>query len=505
MPVGRPPARRGERIARSPQKSVAIDIAAVFFFVGVVVVGFGAAMLLPALLDLIDGNIDYAVFLTSAGISIFTGLSLALACHRSRHSMGGREVTLAVSATWLAAVVVGALPFMFSQFGLSFVDAVFETISGLTATGSTVIVGLEGAPRGLLLWRFLLIWMGGFGVVTLMVLVLPFLRIGGQQLFTIDLSAQSGKILPRATAVVAKIGVVYATMTLICAIAFRIEGMSGFDAAGHAMAAIATGGFSSHDSGIGFFKSPAIEWTASGFMLLSALPFVLLAQIFGRKGPLVLFQDAQVVLFLAVIAAAAAAVTLWLMTHLDLGLLEAARQAAFNVVSIISTTGFTSQDFVQWGDFPLLVLLACMLVGGCTGSTAGGVKMFRLVILLRAVRAQIHRQIFPHVAYTVTYNKQPVADQVRAGVGLYFFVYLSTFLAFALTLGFTGLSFVESIGASATALGGVGPGLGGAIGPCCTFSPIPDAAKWLLSVEMLAGRLEILVLVVPITRTFWRS
>jgi trk system potassium uptake protein TrkH len=146
-----------------------------------------------------------------------------------------------------------------------------------------------------------------------------------------------------------------------------------------------------------------------------------------------------------------------------------------------------------------------MLVGGCTGSTAGGIKMFRLVILLRAVRAQIHRQIFPHVAYTVTYNKQPVADQVRAGVGLYFFVYLSTFLAFALALGFTGLSFVESIGASATALGGIGPGLGGAIGPCCTFSPIPDAAKWLLSLEMLAGRLEILVLAVPLTRTFWRS
>jgi trk system potassium uptake protein TrkH len=220
---------------------------------------------------------------------------------------------------------------------------------------------------------------------------------------------------------------------------------------------------------------------------------------------MVLFEDAQVILFLAVIAAAAGAITLWLMTHVELALTEAAREATFNVVSIISTTGFTSQDFVQWGDFPLLVLLACMLVGGCTGSTAGGIKMFRLVILLRAVRAQIHRQIYPHVAYIVTYNKQPVLDQIRAGVGLYVFVYLSTFLAFALGLGFTGLSFVESIGASATALGGVGPGLGGAIGPCCTFSPIPDAAKWLLSLEMLAGRLEILVLAVPLTRTFWRS
>jgi trk system potassium uptake protein TrkH len=487
-----------------PGRRLAIDVAAVFFFVGVVVVWFGVAMLVPALLDLIDGNRDYAVFLTSAGMSIFAGLSLALACRRSRYNMGTREVTLAVPATWLFAAVVAALPFMFSQFGLSFVDAVFETMSGLTATGSTVIVGLDNAPRGLLLWRFLLIWMGGFGVVTLMVLVLPFLRIGGQQLFTIDLSAQAGKVLPRATAVVMKIGLVYVLLTVSCAVVFRVEGMSLFDAIGHAMAAIATGGFSSHDSGIGFFHSDAIEWTASVFMLLGAMPFVLHARIFDR-GPLVLLEDSQVVLFLIVIAAAVASVTVWLIAHLDLTVMGAIRQATFNVVSIISTTGFTSQDYNLWGDFPSLVLLVCMLVGGCTGSTAGGVKMFRLVILLRTVRAQIHRQVFPHIAYTVTYNKQPVPELIRLGVGLYFFTYLSTFLGFALALGFTGLSFIDSISASATALGGVGPGLGGVIGPCCNFTPVPAVAKWLLALEMLAGRLEILVLAVPLTRTFWRS
>lgn len=487
-----------------PRQRLAIDIAAVFFFVGVIVVSFAFAMLVPALLDLIDGNPDYKVFLTSAGISAFAGLSLALACRGGRSHMGAREVTLAVPATWVSAAVVAAIPFMFSQFSLSFVDAVFETMSGLTATGSTVIVGLDGAPRGLLLWRFLLIWMGGFGVVTLMVLVLPFLRIGGQQLFTIDLSAQAGKVLPRATAVVMKIGVVYLVLTLACALAFRIEGMNTFDAVGHAMAAIATGGFSSHDTGIGFFRSPAIEWTAIGFMLLGALPFILHIQVLVR-GPRALLEDPQVALFLVIIAAAVASVTVWLVARLNLDVAEATRQATFNVVSIITTTGFTSQDYGGWGDFPALVLLACMLVGGCTGSTAGGIKMFRLVILLRAVRAQIHRQIFPHIAYTVTYNKQPVPELVRLGVGLYFFTYLSTFLAFALALGFTGLSFIDSIGASATALGGVGPGLGGTIGPCCNFTPLPAAAKWLLAVEMLAGRLEILVLAVPLTRTFWRT
>ncbi len=493
-----------EAFSRISRRRFAIDLGAVFFFVGVVVVSFGVAMLLPALLDLIDGNQDFKVFLTSAGISVFAGLSLALACRGGRYNMGTREVTLAVPATWLFAAVVAALPFMFSRFGLSFVDAVFETMSGLTATGSTVVVGLDGAPRGLLLWRFLLIWMGGFGVVTLMVLVLPFLRIGGQQLFTIDLSAQAGKVLPRATAVVMKIGLVYLVLTLACAAAFRVEGMSTFDAVGHAMAAIATGGFSSHDSGLGYFHSSAIEWTATLFMLLGAMPFVLHAQVLNR-GPRVLVEDSQVVLFLIIIAAAVLSVTIWLIARLDLDLLDAVRQATFNVVSIISTTGFTSQDYNLWGDFPSLVFLVAMLVGGCTGSTAGGVKMFRLVILLRAVRAQIHRQVFPHIAYTVTYNKQPVPEMVRLGVGLYLFTYLATFLAFALALGFNGLSFISSLSASATALGGVGPGLGGVIGPCCNFTPIPTPAKWLLAVEMLAGRLEILVLVVPLTRTFWRS
>lgn len=494
-----------ETPATRPHRHFAIDVAAVFFFVGVVVVAFGAAMMLPALLDVADGNSDYRVFLTCAGISVFGGLSLALACRRSRYNMGTREVLLAVPATWLGAATVGALPFMFSQFGLSLTNAVFETMSGLTATGSTVVVGLDAAPRGLLLWRFLLIWMGGFGVVTLMVLVLPFLRVGGQQLFTIDLSAQAGKVVPRATGVVIKIGAVYLALSLACAAAFGLEGMNAFDAIGHAMAAVATGGFSSHDAGIGYFHSPSIEWTASLFMLLSAMPFALHAQIF-KRGPGLLFGDPQVLLFLSIITAAVGSTTIWLLSRrLDIGVLDAVRQATFNVVSVISTTGFTSQDYNQWGDFPTVVLLACMLVGGCTGSTAGGVKMFRLVILLRAVRVQLHRQIFPHIAASVTYNKQVISESVRLGVGLYFFVYLSSFLAFALALAFTGMSFIDSLGASATALGGVGPGLGDVIGPCCNFTPLPATAKWLLVVAMLAGRLEILVLIVPMTRTFWRS
>ena len=395
--------------------------------------------------------------------------------------MGVREVMLAAPATWITVVTFAALPFVFSSFRLSYTDAVFETMSGITATGSTVIVGLDTAPTGILLWRWLLIWLGGFGIITLAVLVLPFLRVGGMQLFVLDLSAQAGKFVPRMLDLVVKIGLVYVGLTALGAIAFCIEGMSAFDAMGHSMAAVATGGFSSHDEGIGYFRSPAIEWTATLVMLLAAMPFVLHLQAL-RRGPDALLQDEQVRLFLWIIGCAVASLFIWRVVWNEAPMLDAIREAAFNVVSIVSTTGFTStyQDYAKWGGFPAVLLLTMMLVGGCTGSTAGGIKMFRLRVLFSALRAQSRWQIYPHGTFVIVYNGAPVTDTVRAGVTLYFFVYVSTFMLFALALAFCGLSFEASLGGSATALGGVGPGLGPLIGPCCTFAPLPDSAKWLL-------------------------
>ncbi len=486
------------------RKAPAIDLPAVFFFVGTVLCGFGAAMLLPALIDIIDANLDYRVFITCSAIAVFVGLSMALAFRGHRHFLGIREVMLTAPAAWLTVVAFCALPFVFSSFHLSYTDAVFETMSGISATGSTVIVGLDGAPKGLLLWRWLLIWFGGFGFITLAVLVLPFLRIGGLQLFVLDLSVQSAKFVPRMFDLVAKLALVYVGITALGALAFRIEGMSSFDAIGHSMAAVATGGFSSHDASIGWFNSPAIEWTVSLLMVVSAMPFVLHLEAL-RQGPQALLRDAQVRLFLGIIGFAIASLFLWRVVEGGAPLLDAAREATFNVTSMISTTGFSSQDFDKWGGFPPLLLLVMMLVGGCTGSTAGGIKMFRLRVLIETLRVQTHRQIYPHGTFVVNYNGQPVADAVRAGVALYFYVYLTTFFGFALLLAFCGVPFEASIGGSATALGGVGPGLGPLTGPCCTFAPLPDPAKWLLSIEMLAGRLEILILVIPLTRTFWRT
>ena len=347
------------RVAQAP----AIDLSAVFFLVGVIVCAFGGAMLLPAALDIADNNSDYRVFLTCSAMTVFGGLSMALAFRRARHAMGVREVMLTVPATWLTVVNFASLPFIFSSFRLSYTDALFETMSGITATGSTVIVGLDGAPTGLLLWRWLLVWLGGFGIITLAVLVLPFLRIGGMQLFVLDLSAQAGKFVPRMIDVVGKIGLVYLGITAIGAVAFRIEGMSTFDAIGHSMAAVATGGFSSHDASIGWFKSPAIEWTVSALMVVSAMPYVLHIEAL-RRGPDALFDDAQVRLFLWIILGAVGSLFVWRVAWNDAPIFEAAREATFNVTSMISTTGFTSQDLRPVGRISFRVLLLSTTTGG---------------------------------------------------------------------------------------------------------------------------------------------
>ncbi len=486
------------------QTPARVDAAPVLRFLGMVLCCLAGVMLLPAAIDLANGNPAFQVFVAAAALTLFTGVGLVSAFSGGTARIGLRQGVLAVILTWTGTILFGALPFLFAERPLSFTDAIFETTAGLTSTGSTVYVGLDQAPRGILLWRFLLAWMGGFGLVTFAVLILPYLRVGGLQLFTIDLSARPGKFLPKTAEVVAQIAFVYVLLTLACAIAFGWAGMGTFDALGHAMAAAATAGFSSHDAGLGHFQSPTVEWIATGFMLLGGLPFVLHIHLLrGRPGPLL--QESQVRLFLLVIATGVLLLTLWRLQGDARTAEQAVREAAFNVVSVISTTGFVSHDFHQWGGFASLLLFCAMLMGGCTGSTAGGIKMFRLYVLLDALKAQIRRQIYPSGVFSVRYNRQPIPPAIVAAVVTYAFAYLATFSLLAIALAFTGLSFEESLSASAAALGGVGLGMGPRIGPCCTFAVLSDTATWLLTLGMLAGRLEILLLVLPFTRAFWRA
>lgn len=482
----------------------AIRLAPILFFVGVVSCCFGLAMLAPVLIDLADGHEDYIVFLTCSSGTLFIGAGIAIATYDRSTQINLNETLLLLPATWITICLVSAVPFMVSELQLSLTDAVFEAVSGLTTTGSTVIIGLDQLPRGLLLWRFVLQWIGGFGVVTIAVLALPFLRIGGLQLFSLDLSPNSAKFLPRIREVIGQIGIIYAVLTVICAICYWLAGMESFDAIGHAMSAMATGGFSSHDSSVGFFQSAAVEWISVFFMTLGAIPFSLyIVAFYGRPG--MLWRDDQVRTFLGIIIASILLLALWRIAKFDTGFWQALREAAFVTVSTITTTGFTSHDYALWGGFAESIALLLMLIGGCTGSTVGGIKVFRLFAMFKMLRAQLHRQIFPHGTFRVTYNGENISDAVRAGVATYIFMYLLMLTALTLAIALFGLDFRDSIGAAATAIGNGGPGLGPTIGPCCTFQTVPDGVKWLMSFGMLAGRLEILVLFIPFSRAFWRS
>jgi trk system potassium uptake protein TrkH len=489
----------------SPQKNITVRPAPILFFVGVVSCCFGIAMLAPMLIDVADGHEDYAVFLICAAGTLFLGAGLAFATYDRSLQITLNETLLLLPATWLTISLVSAAPFMLSDLHMPLADAVFESVSGLTNTGSTVIVGLDDLPRGLLLWRSLLMWIGGFGVVTIAVLALPFLRIGGLQLFSLDLSPNSAKFLPRITEVVSQIGIIYAVLTFICMFCFWIAGMSFFDAVNHAMTALATGGYSTHDASIGYFQSAAIEWVAILFMLLGAMPFGLyIVATYGR--PSMLWRDEQVRLFLGIIAIATLLLLLWrVVNHDNLTFWGVLRECAFVVVATITTTGYTSHDYALWGGFAENIALLLMLIGGCTGSTVGGIKVFRILLMLKSLRMQVRRQIFPHGAFRVTYNGETVSDAIRSGVATYIFMYLVLLTGLTLAIAAFGLDFRESLGSAATALGNVGPGLGPKIGPCCTFEEVPAGVKWLMSFGMLAGRLEILILLIPFSRSFWRN
>lgn len=481
-----------------------INWAPILYFVSIVMAVMGGFMLLPGFFDLADRHPDSTIFFACAGGTMFIGIGFALAT-RGRHlHISQNETLLLLPVTWIVASLVCAVPFMLATLKLSFADAVFETVSGLTNTGSTVIVGLDNAPRGILFWRFLLQWIGGFGVVTIAVLALPFLRIGGLQLFSLDLSPNSQKFVPRMVGVVGQIGLIYVFLTFACAFCFWAAGMSAFDAIGHAMTALATGGFSSHDSGIGFFESAAIEWIAVIFMALGAMPFGLyIMALYGR--PKALYNDQQVQLFLGIIAASIVLLTLWRITQADIPLAQAIREAAFVTVNTITTTGYSGYDFSSWGGFADTLAILLMLVGGCTGSTVGGIKVFRIHTMLQLLRAQIHRQIYPHGTFRITFNGDPIPETVRNGVANYVFTYLLLAAGLALAISASGMTMSESLGAAITALGNNGPGLGPVTGPCCSFQTVTDTTKWLMSFGMLAGRLEILILILPLSRAFWRS
>lgn len=481
-----------------------IDYRPTFVVIGILLSMVAVLMTLPAIVDGINGNSDWQVFIISASTTLFVGVAMALTSRTPHKKLSTRQAFLMTTFSWLVMTLFASIPFMFSELKLNFTDAFFEAMSGITTTGSTVIKGLDTAPHGILLWRALLQWLGGIGIIVTAIAVFPMLRVGGMQLFRMESSDQSEKALPRAAQVAAAIGVIYLILTMICATAYWLAGMSGFDAIAHSMTTIATGGFSTSDLSFGHFQSASIEVIAIVGMLIGALPFILFLKMLQGDGQ-VLFKDSQVQTFFLIVLLSVLSAAGWLWYVNGMEPTSALRFASFNIVSIITGTGYATADFSLWGSFATPVFFFIMFIGGCAGSTSCGIKIFRFQVLYAAARTQLHYLLQPSGVFFPYYNRRPISDEVIVSVLSFFFVFGISFALLAIGLGLVGLDFISAVSSAATAIANVGPALGSNVGPANTFQDIPDSGKWMMSAGMLLGRLELFTVIVLFTRSFWRG
>ncbi len=481
-----------------------IDFRPVAYIIGLLVGALGVAMLAPMAADLIGGDENWRAFGLAGFLTMLFGGVAALGCFQSRR--GGltiQQTFLLTVLSWLVLPIFGALPFVIGAPGVSYTDAFFEAMSGLTTTGSTVFTGLDDMPHGVLLWRGLLQWIGGVGIVVVAMAFLPMLKVGGMQFFKSEAFDTFGKILPRAAEIAASISGIYVVLTVACIVSYSAIGMSMFDAVVHSMTTIATGGFANYDASMGQFP-PAVEYLSSIFMVLAALPFIRFVQLVrGSAKPI--FLDPQIQAFVGFLLLMVASLTLYRLAAGHDSVEAAFRKALFNATSIITGTGYSSEDYMTWGPFAVTVFFIIGLVGGCTGSTSCSIKVFRFQIVYAAMVSQFRRIHTPHGVFTPRYSGQPVADEVISSVMSFFFVFVTTMVIVAVALGMMGLDTLTAVSGAATALANIGPGLGGTIGPAGNFASLSDGAKWLLAITMLVGRLEIMSVYVLFTIGFWRN
>lgn len=464
----------------------------------------GIAMQIPVFVDAHYHNPDWQVFLAASFSCVFAGGALVLSTRGFDVRLEMRQAFLLTVSTWLVLPAFGALPFAFAELDLSYTDAFFEAMSGLTTTGSTVIVGLDHAPPGILIWRSLLQWLGGIGIIVMAVAVMPMLQVGGMQLFRLESSDTSDKIVPRVGEFIGALAGLYVGLTAICAIALGFAGVGAFDAVAHAMTTIATGGFSTSDGSVGSFASAPVDVIVTAFMIIGSLPFVLYIQAM-RGRPLLLWRDDQVRLFFFIVASFILILAGWLWMTREFTLPSALRFTAFNVVSVMTGTGYATADYNAWGPFAVGIFFVIMFIGGCAGSTSCGIKIFRFHVLIAMAQTQVRHLFQPHGVFVPRYNGRPLPETVGGSVMSFLFLFLVVFLLLALLLAATGLDFITAVSGAGSALANVGPGLGEIIGPAGNYQPLPSAAKWFLSAGMLFGRLELFTVLVLLTPGFWRA
>ena len=473
----------------------------VFFTLGILQIILGIFMLIPIFVQFFFKEIDSSFFGASI-ITIIFGTLFFLSNLDHDKKLNLQQAFLLTALSWLSIAIFGSLPLIFSEVNFSFTNAFFESMSGITTTGSTIIPNLEEMPKAILLWRAILQWLGGIGIIVMAITLMPIMNVGGMQLFKISNSDSSEKILPKSKEIALRLIYIYSGLTTLCAISYKILGMNTFDSITHSMTTIATGGFSNYNESIGFFNSFSIEISAMIFIILGSLPFIAYIK-FLNGNRRIFFSDIQIRTFLKIILISILILSIYLF--LDKSSELNFRTVLFNVISILTGTGYVNAQFDNWGGFPLIIFIGLMFIGGCAGSTTCGIKIFRFQILYSFVLNQLKKIIYPMGIFVLKYNQSPVDDKFTASIISFIYMYLVIFFAITALLSLTGLDFITSISGAATSISNVGPGLGSTIGPNGNFSSLPDISKWILSFGMILGRLELFAILVLFLPSFWRN
>ncbi len=476
----------------------------VFFTIGVLLIILGAFMLIPFFIQFIYGE-ENNTFLSSALVTTFMGILLVLTNLEENRKLNLQQTFLLTTLSWLSIAIFGCIPFLLSDLNLSFVDSFFESMSGITTTGSTIITYLDNAPKSILIWRAILQWLGGIGIIVMAITILPLLNVGGMQLFRMESSDNTEKILPRAREVTLIISLIYLVLTFACGIAYWLIGMNIFDSIAHSMTTIATGGFSTYSSSIGYFQNPKVEIVSIIFIISGSIPFITYLK-FVKNDKKIFLKDNQIKGLVYILIISILLMFLYLMlSNKEHSFLENLRISTFNVVSILSGTGYVTSDFSTWGKFPLIFFLFLMFIGGCAGSTTCGIKIFRFQILGSFIINQIKKLVYPHGVFSIKYNNEKISNKFIYSIITFIFLYFFIFFILATLLSINGLDFVTALSGSASAISNVGPGLGDVIGPDGNYSNLPDFSKLSLSFGMLLGRLELFAVLVLFFPSFWKN
>ena len=473
----------------------------VFFTLGILQIILGIFMLIPVIAQLLYNEVD-ASFLSSSIVTIVFGTLFFLSNLDHDKKLNLQQAFLLTALSWLSIAIFGSLPFVFSNIEFSFTNAFFESMSGITTTGSTIISDLENIPKGILFWRAILQWLGGIGIIVMAITLMPIMNVGGMQLFKISSNDSSEKILPKSKEIALRLIYIYSGLTALCALSYWVFGMGKFDSLTHSMTTIATGGFSNYNQSIGYFDSVLIEISSMIFIILGSIPFIAYIKfISGNKK--IFLNDIQIRTFIKIIIISIIILSIYLLFNNNGNF--SLRSIFFNTISILTGTGYVNAEFDGWGSFPITIFLALMFIGGCAGSTTCGIKIFRIQILYLFILNQLKKIIYPKGIFVIKYDQGSVDDKFIASIISFIYFYFVIFFILAALLSLTGLDFITAISGAATSISNVGPGLGPIIGPNGDFSSLPDISKWILTVGMILGRLELFAILVLFLPSFWRN